>query len=88
MAKVAMTFRLMPASPDYDFKDVKERIMAVLPSGSELRDIRIVPVAFGLSAAEVMIVCEDKGGIAEEIETALSSLEGIESASVQDLTLL
>ncbi|MBX8644415.1 MAG: elongation factor 1-beta, partial [Thermoplasmata archaeon] len=49
---------------------------------------RIVPIAFGLKSYEVMIVAEDREGTTEQIESALSSVPGIQSVESVEITLL
>ncbi len=88
MGKVAMTYRLMPESTDFDFTGIDRVIKSKLPGGSELRDGRIVPIAFGLSSFEVMIVAEDREGASDSVEKALQDIKGIRSVESIEITLL
>ena len=88
MGKVAMTYRLMPESTDFDFGGLDRTIASKLPQGSELKDKRIVPIAFGLRSYEVMIIAEDREGTSENVERALSGIGGIQSVESIEITLL
>ncbi len=88
MGKVAMTYRLMPESTDFDFGGLDRTIASKLPEGSELREGRVVPIAFGLSSFEVMIVAEDREGISDGVEKALAGISGIQSVDSVEITLL
>ena len=88
MGKVAMTYRLMPESTDFDFSGIDRVIKSKLPGGSELGDGRIVPIAFGLSSFEVMIVAEDREGASDSVEKALQDIKGIRSVESIEITLL
>ncbi len=88
MGKVAMKYRLMPESTDFDFEALVGTIPSRLPAGSEMKDSRVVPVAFGLKSCEVMIVATDQEGVADAVEGVLSSLDGIQSVESLETTLL
>ncbi|MCL4346507.1 MAG: elongation factor 1-beta [Candidatus Thermoplasmatota archaeon] len=88
MSKVVLTYRLMPDSENFDFDGMEDGIKSRLPPDCQLRDHRIVPIAFGLKSYEVMIVAEDREGTTEQIESALSSVPGIQSVESVEITLL
>lgn len=88
MAKVAMTYRMMPESTDFEFDALPSAIKSRLPAGSELRDSKIVPIAFGLKSCEVMIVASDDEGVADRVESALAAIAGIQSVESIATTLL
>jgi len=88
MGKVAMTYRLMPESADFSVSAAWNTIRSVLPAGSELKDSRVTPIAFGISAFDVMIVAEDAEGVSERIERALAAIPGIQSVESIETTLL
>jgi elongation factor 1-beta len=88
MGKVALTYRLMPSETDVDYESVISKLRSSLPESAQLREHRIVPIAFGLKALEIMIICEDTEGVAEKVENSLSSLPGIESVTPTGTTLL
>jgi translation elongation factor aEF-1 beta len=88
MGKVVMTYRLMPDSENFNFEGMDVEIAGRLPHGAELRDKRVVPIAFGLMSYEIMIVADDREGTADEIERALGSIRGIQSVESIEITLL
>ena len=54
MARVAMLLRIMPADQDVDLNNLIQKIKEGLPTGFELKDVKIKPFAFGMSVIEAM----------------------------------
>lgn len=88
MGKVAMTYRMMPDSTDFSFDHLSAAIKSKLPGGAEMRDGKVVPVAFGLKSYIVMIVATDEEGVADKVENALAGIRGIQSVESVETTLL
>jgi len=83
MGLVAATFKIMPENIDTDItrirNDIKSRV--------ETKEIKEIPIAFGLKLIEVLIVFDDKEGIGS-VEEKLKSIEGVASVESGDVTLL
>ncbi len=83
MGLVAVTFKIMPENPDEDLNRIKNEVNAA----GNVKQIREVPIAFGIKLLEVLLVFEDKEGIGS-IEQKLRSIKGVASVESGDVTLL
>ncbi len=83
MGLVAVTFKIMPENPDTDLNSIKNEIK----SAGNVRDIKEIPIAFGIKIVEALFVFEDKEGIGS-IEQKLRSIPGVASVESGDVTLL
>ena len=88
MGRVAITYNIMPESPEVDLDAVRSAIYKSMPEGVEVRGTAVNPVAFGLNAIKVLIIVGDKPGIADEVEKRLSAISGVESVEAVDTDLV
>ena len=88
MGEVAMIYRIMPESPeamDSIKKELEERVKSV---GAELNRIDEKPIAFGLKALEIAVIMDDKSGKSGELEEKLSTIPGVQSLELVDMSLI
>lgn len=85
MGEVAATIKIMPESPETDLADLKTRLEAVLPEGSELYGSKEEPIAFGLKALILVVLVGDLEGGTEQVEDAFAAVPGVESVQVTEL---
>jgi elongation factor 1-beta len=83
MARVIMTLRVMPEDIDVDLDDLLERIKSAIPEGTDLRATEIQPIAFGLQALRINFAREESMGGTDDIEQAISSLDGVAQVEVE-----
>ncbi len=83
MARIVITLRIMPDDVDVDLDDLLERIKDAVPEGTDVRANEIVPVAFGLKALRMNIFREESMGGTDDIEAAISALEGVAQVEVE-----
>ncbi|MBI3190706.1 elongation factor 1-beta [archaeon] len=83
MGLVAVTFKIMPEGPETDINKIKSELQA----NANVKEIKEIPIAFGIKLIEVLLVFEDKEGIGS-IEQKLRSIEGVASVESGDVTLL
>jgi len=83
MGAVAATFKIMPEDPSVSIESIKKEIQARV----DAREIKEVPIAFGIKLIEVLLVFEDKEGIGS-IEEKLRTIPGVASVESGDVTLL
>lgn len=88
MGEVGLQYRILPEGLDVDLKKLKDEIGKALPQGALLRASEERPVAFGLKALHVLIVLDDKKGGAEQVETAISGVSGVQSVEIVEMGLL
>jgi len=82
---VLVKYRMMPESPDVDVNKIKENVYSL---DLDIKDLKIVPIAFGLKAIEVVVSLPDKEGVAEESEKKLSEIEGVGDVETVSITLV
>ena len=85
MGKVAAQLKVMPQDPEIDLDDLEERLSASLPEGAKINGVSREDVAFGLIALLPTVVVPDDAGGTEAVEEAFSSVEGVESVSVESV---
>ena len=88
MGEVAMIYRIMPESPeamDGIKKELEERVRSV---GAELNRMDEKPIAFGLKALEIAVIMDDKSGKSGELEEKLSTIPGVQSLELVDMSLI
>jgi elongation factor 1-beta len=85
MGDVAATIKVMPESVETDLEDLKNRLEAVLPKGSELYGSKEEPIAFGLKALMLVVLVGDLEGGTEPVEEAFAAVSGVESVQVVEL---
>ena len=84
MGNVALILKIMPESPDVDLAALKAAIKEKLP----VKDLVEEPIGFGLVALKIAVVVPDQAGAPDEVEKALSGLEGVGSAEIIESTLM
>lgn len=88
MGKVAITYNILPESPEVDINSLLDSIRSAIPKGVELRGSVVNPVAFGLNAIKILVIVGDESGIADEVEKNLLELKGVQSVDVVDTELV
>ncbi len=83
MARVVITLKIMPEDVDVDFDDLLERVKAAVPEGTDVGATEVTPVAFGLKALRMNVAREESLGGTDDIEAAISTLEGVSQVEVE-----
>lgn len=87
MARVIITFTIMPESPETDLDAVeraaKEKILAHAGPGDTKTEIE--PIAFGLKALKILFVMDEQKGSTEPLEEQIKTIEGVQSVEVTDV---
>jgi elongation factor 1-beta len=86
MGSVAVTFRLMPESPDTDLAAIRNAVKGAL--GPAFRGTQEKDIAFGLKALLVLAVVEDAAGASDRVEAKLAAIPGVGSVEAIDVTLV
>lgn len=87
MARVVVSLRVMPQSPDADLSELEKKAKHEIIgfcSSEEFR-VEIQPIAFGLKALMILFVMEESIGSTEKLEQKISQIEGVESVEVTDV---
>ena len=88
MGEVGLQYRVLPEGLEVDLRKLAEEIKKALPAGAGLKAAEERPLAFGLKALHVLIVMDDKKGGAEQVETAISGVAGVQSVEIVEMGLL
>lgn len=83
-----MQYRVLPEGLEVDLDKLEADIKKALPEGTKLRASEQRPLAFGLKALHVLVVMDDKKGGAEQVETAISAVSGVQSVEIVEMGLL
>jgi len=87
MAKVVVSLKIMPESPEIDLycvkKDVMKRIVAF--AGETETKTEIEPIAFGLEALKILFVMDEDIGSTEKLEQEVEKIAGVNSVEVIDV---
>ena len=85
MGRVAVSYRVSLEQPETDADRAAESIRRI----EHVKDVRIVPVGFGVKIIEVMAVFDDKEGAnTDAMENRLKSIEGVSEVEAGDVTLI
>jgi elongation factor 1-beta len=83
-----VVFKLMPDGAEVDVKHLGESALATVKKvapEAKVQNIEFKPVAFGLKSVNVTVLMSDGAGGPDALEEAFSGLEGVGSASVDQM---
>ncbi len=83
MARVVMTLRIMPDEVEVDLDDLLERIKTVIPEGPDLGATETQSIAFGLTALRMNLSRDESMGGTDDIEAAITAVEGVSQVEVE-----
>jgi len=83
MARVVITLKIMPDGIDANMDDLLERVKGAIPEGTDVRANEVIPVAFGLKALRMNVVREESMGGTDDIEEAVTALDGVAQVEVE-----
>jgi len=86
LGKVAVTFKVMPEGVDVDLESILEKAKDLL--GERFHTSSEDPIAFGLKALKIVALFDDAEGMPEDVEKSLSSIDGVQSVEILELTLV
>ncbi len=87
MARVVVSLRIMPQSPDSDLSELEKKAKHEIVAfcSSEEFKTEIQPVAFGLKSLTILFVMEESIGSTEKLEQKIAEIENVESVEVTDV---
>jgi len=88
MGEVGLQYRVLPEGIEIDLGKLENDIKAALPEGAAMKASEKRPVAFGLMALHVLVVLDDKKGGADQVETAIAGVPGVQSVEIVEMGLL
>ncbi|MBS3128039.1 elongation factor 1-beta [Candidatus Woesearchaeota archaeon] len=86
MAKVIVTLKLMPDSPEVDLSLVKDHARKLVEKyGAQYGKDEMHPVAFGLKALHLILIVDEEQGSTDKLEAQLKTIQGVQSVEVIDV---
>ncbi len=87
MARVVITFRIMPNDPGIDLSAIEGEAKKKIIDFCDSKEFRtqMEPIAFGLRALNIIFVMDESKGSTEELEKKISEIKGVESVEVTDV---
>jgi len=83
-----LVYRIMPEDPEADMEAIEQKAKEIIEKYGTYRGSALEKVAFGLKALKSTAVIPDAGGVVNELEEELKTIEGIQSAEAVDITLV
>ena len=86
MARVIVTLKIMPQSPEVNLDLIKEQaVEKIIKYGGEVGKTEIQPIAFGLNALMIYFIQDESLGGTTKLEEQISSIPGVNSVEVTDV---
>lgn len=86
MAKVILTFKIMPESADFDLSKIEEKVKhCITEFGGDYGKSDIEPVAFGLKCLKTVFIMDESKGSTDDLEKEINDLDGVGSVEVVDV---
>lgn len=86
MAKVIVTLKIMPESPETDLAALQEKAEKEITGfDGTVGKVEIEPIAFGLKALKILFIMEESKGATDPLEEQISAIDGVRSVEVTDV---
>ena len=86
MAKVVVTLRVMPESPEVNLDQLQKEVLKIIKNvvGDTETKVEKQPIGFGLNALKILFVM-DENKKTDDIENRVRNLEEVQSVDVTDV---
>ena len=86
MAKVVVTLRIMPESPDVDLNNLEKKVLKKIKDiiGDTETKVEIEAIGFGLNALKVLFVMDENKKV-DVIEEGVKKIKDVQSVDVTDV---
>mgnify|MGYP001596390253 FL=1 len=87
MAKVVITLKVMPDSPDADLNKIEKEVIKEIKkfAGDTENKIEIEPVAFGLKALKIIFVSDESKSNLDNLENNIKLINHVNSVEIIDV---
>ena len=87
MARVVITLKIMPESPEIDLNSIETQAKAKISDFSQSKEMKTEqePIAFGLKAIKITFVMEESKGSTDALEERIKNISGVNSVEVVDV---
>jgi len=86
MAKVVVTLRIMPESPDVDLNNLEKKVLKKIKDviGNTETKVEREAIGFGLNALKIFFVMDEQRGT-DKIEDAVRNIKDVQSVDIIDV---
>ncbi len=86
MAKVVITIKVLPDSPERNLDELRKKVEEkIISEGGKLYKEHIEPIAFGINAIVISFIMDESKGT-ESVENSIKSVEGTGDVHISDMT--
>ena len=87
MARVVVTLKIMPESPETDLNSIEAQAKSRISDFSQSKEMKIEqePIAFGLKALKITFVMDESKGSTDILEESIKTISGVNSVEVVDV---
>jgi elongation factor 1-beta len=87
MAKVIITLKIMPESPEAPLHSIESKSIALIKAfaGDVETKTEITPVAFGLKSVNIKFVLDESKGGTDKLEDQIAEIPDVNSVEVTDV---
>lgn len=86
MAKVIVTLRIMPETPETDLAKIEAGAKKLIADfGGEVGKVDIQPIAFGLKSLNLIFIMDESLGSTEKLEENIKTLAEVNSVEITDV---
>lgn len=87
MARVVVTLKIMPESPEVDLNSIESKAKAKILEFSKNSEMRShqEPIAFGIKAIKITFVMDESKGATDSLEEDIKAIDGVNSVEAIDV---
>jgi len=87
MARVVVTMKVMPESPNVDLDNLTKEILKKVKSfaGNTETKVQKEPIGFGLSSLKVQFVLDEQKSNLDPLESSIRNIDGVNSVEIIDV---
>lgn len=88
LGKVAISFKVMPSDETKDIDRIRDDLSKELSRDFVLGNSKVEELAFGIKVLKIIVIVDDKGGVADRAEERIRSFPGIGEVDVEEVSLI
>ena len=87
MARIVVTLRIMPTSPEINLSQIEEKAKIQITEFAHTATFKVEQrdVAFGLKALNISFMMDENKGTTEPLEQKIAAIIGVNSVEVTDV---
>ena len=82
MARVIISLKIMPSSPEVDLNALEEKAKEIISQKGNVMNVEKKPIGFGLVSLIVKFNMDESQGSTDSLEEDIKKLESVESVEV------